>query len=336
VIRQRRAIVTGSSGFLGVSLIEELARRGWAVTGVDLRPPPTALPLGVQWYAGDVCEPGILEGAAAGADVAFHLAARITLKGDDDGQARRVNVRGVERLIDVARKGQVGRLVYCSTHRLVASGDWPTTAYERTKAEGLALIESAAARGLEACMVGPGVLLGPADYGPSPMGRFLVSLWQGDVHAIVTGRQYWVDVRDVARALLWAGVDGVPGNRYSVSGTELSLRRLAAMAAQCGTHRPPAVVVPRPLARYALPMVRLWIRTDAPVTRDSLASLRPYRRRALARVTEVPIPVTRLERTLADAHSFFVQTRTSVPPTTAAQLGRERSTQLDCVIGGPS
>lgn len=332
---QPHAVVTGSSGFLGRSLLEELAARGWTVTGLDVQPPPTDLPPGVQWHAGDLCEPGVFEEAATGADVAFHLAARITLNGDPDGLARRVNVGGVERVIDAVRKGRVGRLIYCSTHRLLASGDRPVTAYERTKAEGLKLVESASARGLDACTVGPATLLGPGDYGPSSMGLVLVALWRGDIHAIVTGRQYWVDVRDVARALVWAAVAGSSTMRYTVTGTELSLRELVATAARCGGHRPPSVVVPRTLARCALPIVRPWIRTGAPITRDAMASLRPYRRSTSVSATEVPLPATPLERTLADAQSFFAQMANS-PTDPAPRPGLISPSSSSTLSGGMS
>ena len=82
--RQRSALVTGSSGFVGGHLVRRLAADGWSVSGLSLAPPAAAgepSPDGVREHLGDIRDLEATRAIVAEAqpDVVFHLAAQASV-----------------------------------------------------------------------------------------------------------------------------------------------------------------------------------------------------------------------------------------------------------------
>lgn len=110
-----RVLVTGSSGFIGAHLRDELVANGHEVVGLDLRPPTAD---DVDTYLADILEPGEFQRVLdkSQPDLVVHLAAKVgRLFGEDDVRA---TIRdNVEMTATVARAcGEAGvRLAYAST-----------------------------------------------------------------------------------------------------------------------------------------------------------------------------------------------------------------------------
>ena len=103
---------------------------------------------------------------------------------------------------------------------------------------------------MEIVVCHPTGVIGPADHGPSRMGRFIRALMSGRAPALVAGAFDWVDVRDVVAGLRAAGARGSAGENYLLAGQAASPREIAALVAQaCGTPAP-RLVVPMALARF--------------------------------------------------------------------------------------
>jgi len=110
-----RVTVTGGTGFLGGFLVRDLLAKGVTVR-VLARPSPRAERLretGVEVVHGDLNEAQSIARAVAGAEVVYHLAAKV-------GSAARkdyfdVNVRGTERVLAACAEQAVGQLVYASS-----------------------------------------------------------------------------------------------------------------------------------------------------------------------------------------------------------------------------
>jgi dihydroflavonol-4-reductase len=77
-------------------------------------------------------------------------------------------------------------------------------AYDRSKAAGEDEVRKVINRGLDAVIVNPSGMVGPVDPEPSRMGRAFLAMFKGRMPVSVTGAFDWVDVRDVAAALLAA------------------------------------------------------------------------------------------------------------------------------------
>jgi dihydroflavonol-4-reductase len=279
--------------------------------------------LDVERVRGDVLDPESLRRAFDGAEVVYHLAARISVTGDPDGSVWRTNVDGPRNVAEACLACRVRRLVhFSSVHALAqdpvdvpldesrAPADRPgDLAYDRSKAAGGRAVREALARGLDAVIVHPSAILGPIDWKPSAMGQVLLDLHHRRLPALVAGGFDWVDVRDVVAGALAAEAQARTGERYILSGAWLTVRDLAALAAGVTGVPRPRLTAPMWLARVGAPFAQAWagLRGTRPLfTSDSLHALRANRcmshDKAARDLGYSPRP---LRETVADAYAWF-------------------------------
>jgi UDP-glucose 4-epimerase len=111
-----RALVTGGSGFIGSHVVDRLLAEGHSARVFDLLPWTYEPRDGCEVVTGDLLDPDVLRGAAAGCDVIVHLAAAadVGLVAKDPAAAERLNARGTLNVLEVARETGA-RVVYAST-----------------------------------------------------------------------------------------------------------------------------------------------------------------------------------------------------------------------------
>jgi nucleoside-diphosphate-sugar epimerase len=171
------AFVTGGSGFIGGALIERLRAEGWDVRALA-RSEAAARKVGERGAVaveGDLEDEQKLRAAAAGAEVAFHAAAKVEDWGDPE-EFERLNVRGTEKVIAACRAAGVRRLVHVGTEAALMAGsplvnvdegaplrpDSPAL-YPSTKAKAEQRVRDANGDGLETVVVRPRFVWGRGD-----------------------------------------------------------------------------------------------------------------------------------------------------------------------------
>ncbi len=110
-----RVCVTGGTGFLGGFLVRDLLAKGTTVR-VLARPSPRADALastGVEIIHGDLADADSISRAVAGADIVYHLAAKVGSAAMRDYFA--TNVAGTERVLNACAHQRVGQFVYASS-----------------------------------------------------------------------------------------------------------------------------------------------------------------------------------------------------------------------------
>jgi dihydroflavonol-4-reductase len=224
--------------------------------------------LDVELVRGDVCDPASLERAFQGADVVYHMAARISLSMSDWPALEAVNVAGTRNVVEACRRAGVHRLVHFSSiHALdqeplsvpvdesrpfVTSRRCPP--YDRSKAAAETVVREAVAQGLDAVIINPTAIIGPFDYQPSHFGEALILIATNRLPALVTGGFDWVDVRDVVAGALLAEEKAPPGAGYLLSGHWVSMCDIAAGVAE---------IIGSPINKFVCP---LWLaRAGAPL-----------------------------------------------------------------------
>ena len=91
--------ITGSTGHVGASMVRSLLEQGRTVRVLvrnDLR---AVEGLDVETTQGDVTDPDSLMKLCNGADTVFHLAAKISIVGDEGGSVEKINVEGTKNVI---------------------------------------------------------------------------------------------------------------------------------------------------------------------------------------------------------------------------------------------
>lgn len=255
-----KTFVTGASGHVGANLVRALLDRGEAVRVlVRGSSDNSALDgLDVERVEGDLRDAASLRGKLDGCSRLYHLAAYVSLRSGDRQQIFDCNVTGTKHVLAEAARAGVERAVFCSSFGAVGynpngpSDETHTVNpfethldYELSKALAEIEVHRAVNRGLDVRIVNPCGIVGPHDYKPSSVGKTVLDFANGKMPAYVPGRFEFVAVRDVVEGHFLAMEQGKPGERYIVSGGQLTLDEILEHLAK---------VTGRPKPRLKLPV----------------------------------------------------------------------------------
>jgi len=319
--------LTGASGHIGGNLTRALLEQGRPLRAL-VRPDEISsiADLSVEQIVGDVLDPAALDRTFAGADVVYHLAARISVTGDEDYELYRINVEGTRQVVQACLRAGVRRLVHFSSvhayHQEPLDQPIDETrgpsdrdgvhAYDRSKARGEAEVLAGVQRGLDAVIVNPGSVLGPHDYRPSAVGQVIINLCRRKVPALVAGGYDWVDVRDVVSGAMAAEQRGRCGEKYLLTGHYRTIREFADLVAQVSGVAAPRFVSPMWLARVGAPFATVAAKVagkEPLFTSRSLHALRNHQHVSHAKATrDLGYQPRPLRETLSATYDWFRET----------------------------
>lgn len=236
-----KVLVTGGSGFIGRSVLEELLLRGHDVRSLDLVEPSLTVP----FIKGDVRDIELLQRAAEGVESIVHLAAIVSVAEATERplDTFEINVRGTLNVAEVARR-EGANIVYASSVavygeplRLPISEDHPAlpkSIYGSTKLAGESvLLGYAGSFGIQIASLRFFNVYGP-HMKPGPYAgviyKFLQRIREGKPLTIEgDGKQTrdFVYVRDVSKAVAIAVECGATGVYNVGTGKETSILQLA-------------------------------------------------------------------------------------------------------------
>jgi dihydroflavonol-4-reductase len=321
------AAVTGGTGFIGAHVVRLLLEAGVRVRVFALENDPAELLEGleVDIVRGDLESGQGFDALLDGADGLFHLAAIYALFLKDPDLMFRVNVEGTRKLLAAAKRHQITRVVYTSSIAAVSSraGQTPadeTCAFDPTEIDETYVLSKGASEqlALEASQeidlvaVNPSFPVGPGDITPTPTGRLVRDVAQGRLPVRISGGLNLVDVRDVARGHLLAYERGRRGERYLLSGTNLSNDEFMGKIYAISGRSTPVIRLPDAVVHGAAMCLEAWAR---------LTGISPMLTRASARYTvgkflyfdntkalqELGFTNRPAEETLRDAITWFDQ-----------------------------
>jgi nucleoside-diphosphate-sugar epimerase len=282
-----RALVTGASGFIGSHFVQYLAGRGWSVRAMDVRPPDSVLGGNIEFRVQDIREEAALGAALEGVDYVFNLASVHLDVHATFEQFESVNVKALERLVELSAAATVRRLVQVSSvgvYGHVASPPAkedaplnPENDYERTKAAGEeAARRSAVQTGLDLVVVRPSWVYGA---GCPRTAKLIRSLRKGRFFFIGGGRnlRHPVYIDDLLTALELTARAGpeVAGGTFNIAGPRwMTVEEMVAEFAHAVDVKPPTIHAPRWLGvtvGWAAEQVSAVVGAEPPVSRRTLA-----------------------------------------------------------------
>lgn len=284
-------LITGASGFIGSAVARRLVEAGHRVRAL-VRPTSDLTNLQglpIELVTGDLSDRASLDGAVAGCEAVFHMAADYRLWIPRPEETYAVNVEGTRNVMRAAADAGVSRIVYTSSVATLglepdgspANEETPATLedmighYKRSKFLAEAEVRRLAREeGLPVVIVNPSAPIGPRDIKPTPTGRMVVEAASGRMPAYVDTGLNVVHVDDVATGHLQAFERGRVGERYILGGQNMTLGEILFQIAAITGRRPPRVRLPHsvvlPIAYVAEAVARITGGGEPMATVDSV------------------------------------------------------------------
>lgn len=236
----RTAYVTGSTGFLGLNVVEVLKEQGWEVIALRRKTSNTRDldAMGVKQVEGDVTNLESLRATMpVNVDAVFHVAADTGLWKKLNDRQNCINIQGTRNVVQVALEKSAKRLIHTSSigafgniygqeiREDIASRALESPInYYRSKYYAEQEVLNGIERGLDAVIMNPAQIVGPYDYNYTP--QMFSAVKSGLMVAVPQGSSVMGHVRDYALAHEAAFEKGRTGERYLLGGVHATFREL--------------------------------------------------------------------------------------------------------------
>lgn len=269
-------LVTGATGHIGNVLVRKLIEKGKQVRalvlpGEDCRPIED---LDVDKVTGDITQSSTMINLFQDVDTVYHLAGAISIMPGKNQLLWQINYQGTLNMIQASLNARVKRFIYASSIHAISrvphgviidetipfDPNNPYGEYDRSKALASIEVLKSIEQGLDAVLVLPTGVIGPYDFRRSEMGQLILDYLENKPQLFVDGAYDFVDVRDVAEGFIQAAEVGHPGERYILSGEQITVEKLVKSFQQIGGNRLFTLRIPRSLARFAAIFTPIYYR----------------------------------------------------------------------------
>lgn len=273
-------LITGGAGFLGNAILQRLKDRKEKIRALVLPSDPLVklIPEGVEVCEGDLnSETDMDRFFLQETDdplTVIHCASLITMSMTLVEKTYQVNVKGAERIIEHCLKTRA-RLIYVSSVHAIPElpkGQVMTEPtemdpenavgyYAKTKAQATGLVMRARReQGLNANIVYPSGISGPGAYKASNMTQMMLEYDAGRIPMGVEGGYNFVDVRDVAGAIVDLLDRDLPGEDFILAGEYISVMEMFALFSRETGRKRIRSICPLWLVKMAMPFLTLYYR----------------------------------------------------------------------------
>ena len=257
---KEKILVTGATGFVGSWMARFLVEKGHTVS--ILKRPKGVFPFKdvlVDVKTGDVTDLDSLLEATKNVDSVFHLAGVVGFSKAQRQLMEDVNVSGSENIIKACLENKIRRVVHFSSVVAVGAGfnknevlneESPFNVshldlgYFETKRKSEELfIEAVKTKGLDGVMVNPSVIYGAGD-GLKGSRKTQMQVIKGKLPFYTKGGVSIISIHDVVKAAYQAFLTGRKGERYILSGDNLTIKEFLTMIAKEAGVKPPRIFIP--------------------------------------------------------------------------------------------
>nr|WP_214460591.1 SDR family NAD(P)-dependent oxidoreductase [Flavihumibacter fluvii] len=241
---QYKVLVTGGTGFLGAWIIRALVLEGYQVRAIKRS--GSELPgfieshvlQKVNWVEGDVLDIMSLKEAMAGIDVVIHAAAIVSFQKADRANMYATNINGTANVVNLSLEAGIKKLIYISSVAALGrtkDGDkvdekkvWEESAvnthYAISKYRAEMEVWRGFAEGQEGVILNPSTIIGYGNWNNSSCAIF--KNVYDEFPWYTNGVNGFVDVEDVARAVIILMSSKINGERFILNGDNWSFRLL--------------------------------------------------------------------------------------------------------------
>lgn len=246
-----KIFVTGGAGLVGKELLQQLLDLGFHVralfhsAAIELKHP------NLETIKGDVLDVVLLEEAMSGVTHVFHCAAIVSYDPADRYRLLKMNVEGTANVVNACIDANIQKLVHVSSVAAIGrirkgetvneTMQWTektnNSVYGKSKYYAEMEVWRGIGEGLKAVIVNPSLILGGDNWNTGSSAIFKSAYdefaWYSE------GVSGFVDVRDVARAMIMLMNSDISAERFILSGENCSFREVFTAVANCFGKKPP-------------------------------------------------------------------------------------------------
>ena len=221
------------------------------------------IPDNIEFVYGDILDYDVLEEAMRDVDEVYHCAAVVSFDPSDVKSLISINVEGVKNMVNAALQCKVKK--FCHVSSIAALGralegetideesPWTrsknNSVYSNSKHQGEMEVWRGIAEGLNATIINPSLILGAGRWDSSSCELF--NTVAKGFPFYTTGINGFVDVKDVAHAMILLMENNKFGQRYCLNGVLISYKDLFTMMADNFKVRAPHINVGKLLSEVA-------------------------------------------------------------------------------------
>ena len=237
-------LVTGATGFIGINLALELAKKGFIVHALyrDESKTKSLQHKNIKLFRGNILDIESLKKAMESCEFVFHLAAYAKVWSKNPDTFYEVNFTGTENILKSAQRHGVKRVIVTSTAGVFG----PSTGkivdentnrevsyfndYEKTKALMEEMVQRYVAGGQDIVIANPTRVFGPGILSDSNGLAKLIMLYMNRKFGVMPGngksKGNYVYIDDVVNGLILIMEKGTAGERYILGGENVSYSEL--------------------------------------------------------------------------------------------------------------
>ncbi|MEI6184368.1 MAG: NAD-dependent epimerase/dehydratase family protein [Bacteroidota bacterium] len=244
-------LVTGATGLLGTELIKQLSAQNKKVKALYRSTSPTYTHPSVQWVEGDILDTVFLEEIMEEIDTVYHCAAVVSFSPKDVAILYKINVEGTANVVNACLNFGIKKLVHVSS--VASLGRMPNSAvidentvwnsgdknseYAKSKHNGEMEVWRGIAEGLDAVIVNPSIILGGGNWNTGSTKIFKTIYDEFAWYS--TGINGFVDVVDVASAMIYLMDSDIKNQRFIVNADNLEYKQIFYTIATTWNKKPP-------------------------------------------------------------------------------------------------
>ena len=252
-----KILVTGVAGLVGSELLKQLLDAGNKVIAIYNSTQVSLSHPNLNILQCDILDTSSLEDVMEGITHVYHCAAIVSFEPKDKSRLLKINIEGTENVVNACLSANVQKLVHVSsvtalgrirngevvTEQMNWSEETSNSIYGKSKYLGEMEVWRGIGEGLQAVIVNPSIILGGNKWenGSSALFKSVYNEFKWYTEGI----SGFVDVRDVARAMILLMNSKITGERFILNAENVSYKELfSLMAKYFGKNPPPKKVTP--------------------------------------------------------------------------------------------
>lgn len=251
-------LVTGSAGLLGNALIEMLLKKGEKVRAIyNSTPLVVSAVTNFETVQCDILDVYALGDAMQNVTEVYHCAGLVSFNPKDEKKLYSINVEGTANVVNAALNTGVRKLVHVSSvaalgrirpgemidETMMWTEETSNSKYGHSKYLGEIEVWRGVAEGLNAVVINPSIILGSGNWNVGST-KIFKSVYD-EFHWYTEGKTGFVDVKDVASAMMQLMRSDISTEKFIISAENISYKEMFTTMAQAfGKKAPSKKVTP--------------------------------------------------------------------------------------------